>query len=85
MDLVPVREQSETPAAAVEMSPGANSFFTVSPERQQLIGVRYTEVSRRPLTKTIRTIGRVELDERRIAQIHTKISGWVEETFVDFT
>ena len=62
-----------------------SSLFSVSPERQQLIGVRFAEVARRSFTKTIRTVGRVEVDERGIAQIHTKISGWVEKIFVDFT
>ncbi len=59
-------------------------LFNISPQRQQLIGVRFTEVARRPFTKTIRTVGRVELDERRIAQIHSKVSGWIEETFISF-
>ena len=69
----------ETPAGA------SSNLFAISPERQQLIGVRFTEATRRPLVKTIRTVGRVELDERLLTQIHTKISGWIEQTFVDFT
>ena len=83
MDLVPVREQPEDEAAPTAETP--TSIFTVSPERQQLIGVQFTEITRRPLVKTIQTVGRVDLDERRIAQIHTKISGWIEDVFADFT
>ena len=83
MDLVPVREQPETEAAPTAETP--TSTFTVRPERQQLIGVQFTDITRRPLVKTIRTVGRVDLDERRIAQIHTKISGWIEDVFADFT
>ena len=74
------------PVALDEAAPGgASNRFSISPERQQLIGVRFATVTRRPFTKTIRTVGRVELDERGIAQIHSKISGWIETTFVDFT
>ena len=78
-----MREQQETEAAPTAETP--TSIFTVSPERQQLIGVQFTEITRRPLVKTIRTVGSVDLDERRIAQIHTKISGWIEDVFADFT
>lgn len=78
--------QSVPSAASPPVAAGASSgLFSISPERQQLIGVRFAEAARRALSKTIRTVGRVELDERRIAQVHTKISGWIEETFVDFT
>ncbi|OFV96139.1 MAG: hypothetical protein A3F68_04715 [Acidobacteria bacterium RIFCSPLOWO2_12_FULL_54_10] len=72
-------------AAMVDSSGGPGSQFNISLDRQQLIGVRFTEARRRPLTKIIRTVGRVELDERGIAQIHTKVSGWIEQIFVDFT
>ncbi|MBI1956144.1 MAG: efflux RND transporter periplasmic adaptor subunit [Acidobacteria bacterium] len=77
--------QPETGTAPETPAGERGNLFTISPERQQLIGVRFTEATRRPLVKTIRTVGRVELDERRIAQIHTKISGWIEQTFVNFT
>ncbi|NIP31854.1 MAG: HlyD family efflux transporter periplasmic adaptor subunit, partial [Candidatus Dadabacteria bacterium] len=63
-----------------------NSKFTVSPERQQLIGVKTQPVMVREIKKDIRTVGVgiVELDETRIEHIHTKISGWIENVFVDF-
>ena len=57
----------------------------ISPEQQQLIGVKTVKVSVRPLQKIIRTVGRVEADERKLATINTKIEGWIEELYVDFT
>jgi RND family efflux transporter MFP subunit len=57
----------------------------LSKEKQQLMGVRIGEVVRKPLIKVIRTVGAVEADETRIAHIHTKIRGWIEELSVDFT
>lgn len=90
MDLVPVREQTEaeaTPASdrdAIKLDIPDAGLFTLSPERRQLIGVRFSEVQYRELEKTIRTVGRVELDQRKIAEVHPKVSGWIEETVVDF-
>ncbi len=38
-----------------------------------------------PLTKTIRTVGLVEYDQRRLNTINTKVEGWVEKLYVNFT
>jgi len=57
----------------------------ISPERQQLIGVRFGTVEKRPLQKVIRTVGRIDYDEKRIGIVSPKIGGWIEELYVDFT
>jgi len=57
----------------------------INPEMQQLIGVEYGEVVEEPLFGTLLTVGRLTYDETRIARIQTKIEGWLERTFVDFT
>jgi Cu(I)/Ag(I) efflux system membrane fusion protein len=54
-------------------------------DKQQLIGVKTVAASVRPLRRTIRTIGRVEYDERRLATINTKIDGWIEKLHVNYT
>lgn len=56
----------------------------IAPERQQLIGVRSVPVVARSLAKQIRTVGKVAADETRVAHIHTKVTGFIEETFVNF-
>jgi multidrug efflux pump subunit AcrA (membrane-fusion protein) len=56
----------------------------LSPEKQQLIGVRTGEVKREHLQRTIRTVGRLIPDETKIARVHVKISGWVDKVNVDF-
>lgn len=65
-----------------EIAPGS---VHISPERQQLIGVRFGAVEKRDLLKVIRTVGRIETDEKRIGIVSPKIGGWVEELYVDFT
>jgi Cu(I)/Ag(I) efflux system membrane fusion protein len=53
-------------------------------EKQQLMGVKTAEVSVRPLRKIIRTVGRIEQDERRLATVNAKIEGWIEKLYVDY-
>ncbi len=65
----------ELPAGAVE----------ITPERQQLIGVRFGKVEKRALEKVIRTVGRIDYDEKRVFTVSPKIGGWIEDLYVDFT
>ena len=52
---------------------------TIAPERLQTIGVRFEEAAPRLLSRTIRTVGRVEIDERRLARVNIKFEGWIED------
>lgn len=63
----------------------AGGAIAVDPAKQQLIGLRVAEATYQPLDKTIRTVGRVEYDERKLKQVNTKIEGWIERLYVDFT
>ena len=65
-----------------EVAPGT---VQISPERQQLIGVKFGTVEMKPLEKVIRTVGRVDYDEKRIVTVSPKIGGWIEDLYVDFT
>lgn len=60
------------------------TMISITPERQQLIGVKSVAATLRPLVKEIRTVGKVAFDETKIAHIHTKVAGFIEEVFVDF-
>ena len=62
---------------------GGPQMLEVSPERQQLIGVVYARVERRPLTLSLRASGRVELDETRLSDVVLKYDAYVERLFVD--
>jgi Cu(I)/Ag(I) efflux system membrane fusion protein len=57
----------------------------ISPQRQQLIGVKFGTVEMKPLEKVIRTVGRIDYDEKRIVTVSPKVGGWIEDLFVDFT
>jgi len=59
--------------------------ITISNDKRQLIGVRTAPAELRTLDKRIRTLGRVEIDETRLAFVNTKVGGWVKKLFVDYT
>lgn len=79
MKLVPQYADEGGPAVA---TPGAVS---IPPQRQQLIGVKLATAELRDLSRTIRTTGRVAVDERRTAQIRTKFEGFIDALYVNFT
>jgi len=54
-------------------------------EKQQLIAVKTVDVSLKHMEKVIRTVGRIEYDERRLATVNTKVEGWIEKLYVDYT
>jgi len=80
MDLVPKYAEGDD-AAMSKMPVGT---VKISAQKQQLIGVRTATVEREPLSRVIRTTGQLTADERKIARIHLKVSGWVEQVFADF-
>lgn len=54
-------------------------------EKQRQIGLKTVVVEVMPLVKIIRTVGRIELDEKRQATVNTKIDGWIERLYIDYT
>ena len=84
MKMVKLEQPGEGPKAPAKAGPAAAPAVFIAPERQQLIGVRTVAVERRPLVREIRTVGRVAFDETRIAHVHAKVPGFIEEVFVNF-
>jgi RND family efflux transporter MFP subunit len=68
--------------SAPSIPPGA---IKISPERQQLVGVKFATVELSGQARSIRSVGKVTFDETRVAHVHTRIDGWIEKVFVDFT
>lgn len=60
----------------------ANVF--ISPERQQMLGVRSALAEVKTLNRQIRTVGKITYDETRITHLHTKFNGWIEHVYADF-
>ena len=70
MDFIPVYED-ET-AGHGSTVPG-RSVVTISSERRQVLGVRSEAVQSLRLDRTIRTVGKVTIDERRLRRVQTKV------------
>jgi membrane fusion protein, copper/silver efflux system len=70
---------------AIESPPPTENTMTLSPERLQAVGVKFELAKRRSLDRVIRTVGQVEIDERRLAHVNIKLEGWIDELFVNST
>jgi membrane fusion protein, copper/silver efflux system len=82
MDFVPVYEDE---AQGGGSSVAGREVVTLSPEKRQMLNVRSEEVKEAPIDTTVRTVGRVGVDERHIHHYHAKYEGYVERLYVDFT
>lgn len=71
--------------AGVKMTEIPADTVVVSPERQQISGVRFGKVEVKNLERAIRTVGRFEFDEKKLSTVNPKIGGWIEELYVDYT
>ena len=76
MALEPVHADDPTVAAGSSLPPGA---LRVSPEKQQTIGVRIARVETSSVDRTIRTVGRVTVDENRVYRLVATVDGIVRE------
>lgn len=76
MDLIPVYEGENDDTAGT---------VSIDPVTIQTIGVKTAVIERTTLEKTIRTIGRIDYDEKRVTKVHSKVDGWIEKLYVDFT
>lgn len=82
MEMPVPAQHGQTEHARQELSGADANLMTIAPERLQTIGVKFQEAARRPLDKLIRTVGRVEIDERLVGRVNLKFEGWIEELLV---
>jgi Cu(I)/Ag(I) efflux system membrane fusion protein/cobalt-zinc-cadmium efflux system membrane fusion protein len=81
MEMVPFEVEEGPGVPAV----GGRAAVRISPERQQLIGVRTTIVKVQAIHRLIRAVGRVDYAEPNISLVTLKFEGWVEKLFVNST
>ena len=85
MALVPVKSSTGGEAGGEGERGGAQGTIRVDPNTVQSIGVRTSPVTVGELRKTVRAVGRVTYDERRIGTVNAKIAGWIEKLYVNAT
>jgi RND family efflux transporter MFP subunit len=76
---------SAEPLAAPPKPQMALAPMQLSPQRMQSIGVQIGEVKYQPVNDEISFFGNVQADERRLAYVQTRFSGWIRKLFVDAT
>ena len=81
MDMVPF--EVEESAAVTEVA--GRIQVKISPERQQLIGVKTAPVKSQPLHKIVKAAGRVDYAEPSLSFVSLKFDGWVEKLYVNST
>lgn len=82
MKLVPIDESANL------STPGDNhdsNAIRIDPAVVQNMGVTTSPVTRRTLGKSVRTSATLENNEKSVAIITTKVMGYVEKLYVDFT
>mgnify|MGYP001474763928 CR=1 FL=1 len=80
MKLTPVRKQSETNSMTSN-----SQVITIDPAMVQNMNLRTSIVTNGPLKRVIRTVGAVDFDETSLADVTTKVKGWIEKLYVDTT
>jgi membrane fusion protein, copper/silver efflux system len=90
MTLVPNLQQPAPPANPTKPSSAAAGVtglaeVNLTPERIQLIGMRTANVKREAMGGELRTVGVVAANERGLAQINTRFSGWIQKLLVSET
>jgi Cu(I)/Ag(I) efflux system membrane fusion protein len=75
MDYVPVFDG--------EANTSGDKQISISIEKVQKLGVKSEAATLRKLDRTIRAVGRIEINERRNYTIATKFEGWVERLYVN--
>jgi hypothetical protein len=84
MDYVPVYEDEAVPPGA---GAAAEGLATVRVGEDVLLrsGVQTAPAVRATAGRTIRTVGIVVPDETRVRRVQTKVAGWIEKLYVNFT
>jgi RND family efflux transporter MFP subunit len=67
---------------------GADSSLApirITPERRQLIGLKFATVVRKDVSDLLETTGNIEADERLQGYVQTRFAGWIERVFANST
>jgi Cu(I)/Ag(I) efflux system membrane fusion protein len=89
MKLVPIKPTgTNAPAAHGTADAGhlpGRITVAISPEKQQLIGLRQARVERRNLSRVIRATATFEHDETRLNRVAPRFGGWISKLHANFT
>ena len=73
------------PVYAGEEEQSSGNQIRISTEKVQRLGVRTEAAGYRVLTRTVRAVGTLQVDERRVSTVSPKFEGWIERLHVSTT
>lgn len=82
MKMEPVYAEAEGQTAGSALFPGS---VKITPEKQQIIGVRVATVAKSPWTYTLRTVGKVAADETRTYRLNAFSDGFITKVYDNST
>lgn len=85
MPMEPVYTEEGDASSQSATAPKHPGSVGISPQRQQVVGIRTDQVKKTPWTRTIKSPGLVVLDEARVYRVNSSTSGWVREIFAGST
>lgn len=81
----PICEMPLIPAASATTASGEPPMLQLSEHAVAMASVETVVVERRPLSRDLRAVGRIEYNESSLATITPRVDGFVERLFVSFT
>lgn len=73
------------PVYADEIAPAGSNAVRIDLDKVQKLGVRTEAVALRSVTRAIRAVGTVQVDERKLYIVSQKYEGWIEKLHADAT
>ncbi|MBL4888863.1 MAG: efflux RND transporter periplasmic adaptor subunit [Candidatus Lindowbacteria bacterium] len=64
--------------------PSNPNVIEISDNLRRLIGIVTVPVEISNVSQDVRTVARVEINEKRIYRVHTRVQGWIENLYVNF-
>ena len=68
----------------MQVEPAPPGTIIVESDRRQLIGVATGEVAYQDFTHTIRAVGRVTFNERRLSDVNLRFNAWIGDLYADY-
>jgi Cu(I)/Ag(I) efflux system membrane fusion protein len=72
--------QAQPPAGEIDQS----ATVEVPRDKQRMMGIKTVAAAMTQIKKRVRTVGRVEYDERKLTTVNIKVEGWVETLYADY-
>lgn len=85
MPLIPAKPGAKSTGTNAAGTAASESMLELSDHARAMASVATAVVERRPLTHEIRAVGKVQYNETTLAVINSRVDGYIERLYVDFT